>query len=55
MQKGTYTAEGIKAIADALVRGSLTAANLQSNQLNDDAKQIVRESVKDRIGFDLKL
>ena len=31
---GTYTAEGIKAVADALsVNGSLTSLNLSSNQL----------------------
>ena len=47
---------GITAIADAMrVSHSLTAADLQYNKLNDDSKQLVRESVKDRVGFDLKL
>ena len=119
VQRGTYTAAGIKAIADALARGSLTecnvrgnelddksakelakvatekcvmlfgikhdqkaadfkdkrlkppdailiandlsvshsltAADLRYNELSDDAKQLVRESVKDRVGFHLKL
>ena len=37
------------------VSHSLTAADLQFNGLNDDAKQLVRESVKGHVGFDLKL
>mgnify|MGYP001444732240 CR=1 FL=1 len=55
-QKGSYTADGVKAIADALrVSASLTAANLQNNRLDDAAKQMLRDSVKDRAGFKLEL
>ena len=53
---GTYTAEGIKAIASAIsVSASLTAADLRWNSLDLDAKQQVRDSVRGRDGFKLKL
>ena len=56
VQKGTYNAEGIHAIADALrVCSSLTTADVQYNALDDIAKQQLRDAVKDRVGFDLKL
>ena len=48
-------ADAILLTASLAVRGSLTAADLRSNQLNDDAQQLVRESVKDRVGFELML
>ena len=48
--------EGAKVLAPAIRDShSLTAADLRFNQLHDDAEQLVRESVKDRVGFDLKL
>ena len=48
--------EGIKAIADAIrVSASLTAADLRYNRLDDAAKQMLRDSVKDRAGFKLLL
>ena len=48
--------EGPRAIADAIrVSASLTAADLRINRLNDAAKQMLRESVKDRVGFKLEL
>ena len=39
------------------VSHSLTAADLHNNRLDDDAKQLVRECIRDRVaaGFDLKL
>ena len=37
------------------VSHSLTAVDLQRNMLDDEAKQSLRECVKDRVGFDLKL
>ena len=37
------------------VSRSLTAADLQYDDLDDDAKQLVRACVKGRVGFDLKL
>jgi len=47
---------GAKAIADAIgVSHSLTAADLERCNLGDQAKQMLRDCVKDRAGFDLKL
>ena len=37
------------------VSGSLTAADLRGNELSDDEKHILRESVKGRDGLDLEL
>ena len=37
------------------VSASLTAAHLQYNRLDDAAKQMLRDSVKDRAGFKLEL
>ena len=55
-QMGTYSAKGIKAVADALrVNGSLTAADLRASHLDAMAKQLLRDAVKDRRNFDLKL
>ena len=48
--------EGGKAIAKGIQdSGSLTAADLKYNRLNDEAKQMLLECVKDPVGFDLKL
>ena len=54
--KGTYDATGIQAIAAAL-RGSsvLTKLDLEINNLNDAAKQILRDVVASRDGFKLFL
>jgi Ran GTPase-activating protein (RanGAP) involved in mRNA processing and transport len=44
---GTYTAEGITAIADALrVNGGLTALNLSSNHLKDEGVSAVCEAIQ---------
>ena len=52
--KGTYSAEGIKAVADALrVNGSLTALDVRDNKLDDEAKTLLRDAVKDKSGFKL--
>ena len=45
--QGTYTAEGITAIADALrVNGGLTALNLKSNHLGDEGVSAVCETIQ---------
>jgi NLR family CARD domain-containing protein 3 len=45
--KGTYTAEGITAIADALrVNGGLTALDLSSNELKDEGVSAVCEAIQ---------
>ena len=47
--EGTYTAEGINAIADALsVNGALTSLDLERNNLNDDAKRALNEANEKR-------
>ena len=54
--KGTYTAEGIKAVANALrVSASLTKILVSGNQLDDAAKQALRSAVEGRAGFQLVL
>ena len=54
--RGTYSAEGIHAIADALrVCSSLTAADVRFNVLHKCEEQQLRDAVKDRVGFDLRL
>ena len=54
--QGTYTAEGIKALADAVsVSASLTSANLSFNQLGRDAEQLLRDAVAANVEFDLRL
>ena len=53
--KGTYTTEGIVTLSNAISVGkSLTAADLRANSLSDAAKQMLHESVKDRVGFQLE-
>ena len=45
--KGTYTAEGIKAIADALhVNASLTKISLAKNQLGEEGTKGICEALK---------
>ena len=45
--KGTYNAEGITAIADALrVNGALTALNLSNNYLNSESVSAVCEAIQ---------
>ena len=44
-----------KLLAPEIARGSLTAADLRYTNLDDQAKRVLRDCVKDRAGFDLKL
>ena len=53
--QGTYTDVGIKAIAEAMTSGSLTAADMRFNRFDDNAMKALRECVKDRAGFELRL
>ena len=47
---------GAKPLADAIaVSGSLTAANLRNNYLNDASKQLLKDAVKSKSGFNLQL
>ena len=47
--EGTYTAEGITAIADALrVNGGLTVANLMCNQLDAESIKMLAEVAKQK-------
>lgn len=56
IQKGTYTAEGITALADALrVNASLTALDVHLNQLGGGGEKVLEQAVKGRRGFDLKV
>ena len=49
-------AEGAKVLGPALaVAGVLTAADLRFNRLDDECKRMLRDAVKDRGSFDLKL
>ena len=51
-----YTPEGPKAIAEAIaVASSLTACDLRYNEFDELAKQLLRDSVKDRPSFKLEL
>ena len=53
---GTYNAEGIKAIADALrVAASLTRADVRGNRLDNAAEEQLRVSVQGREGLELLL
>ena len=46
--RGTYTAEGINAIADALrVSGSITSLNLKYNKLGDEGWCAVFDALRD--------
>ena len=54
--RGTYTAEGITAISDALrINSGLTKLDIRGNSLSDEAKDIVRKAVEGREGFVLEL
>ena len=47
--RGTYTAEGITAIADALrVNGALTMANLLGNKLDAESAKMLAEVAKQK-------
>ena len=53
---GTYTAEGIQAIANALKgNGSLTSLDARFNHLRDAGNAVLRKAVEGRAGFDLKI
>ena len=48
--------EGAKIVAEmASVMGSLTAADLRFNYMGSEAEHMLRDCVKGRAGFDLKL
>ena len=56
VQKGTYTSDGIQALADALcVSASITSLSLGDNDLSEEGKALVRKAVEGRSGFELKL
>ena len=51
---GTYTAEGITAIAEALkVTGSLTKLDLRANELDESAKAALRAVARPALELDL--
>ena len=53
---GTYTAEGITAIADALrVNGGLMALNLSINNMGGEGEASIRNAVQEKAGFELHL
>ena len=53
---GTYTADGIKAIADSIaVTPSLTQADVRYNYLVDEGKGLLTKAVEGRSGFELLL
>ena len=54
---GTYTAEGITAIADALkVTASMTRLDVRDNwDLGEEDKAVLRKAVEGRSGFELLL
>ena len=53
---GTYTAEGIKAIAQSIaVSPSLTQLNARDNDIDRKGKAALRKAVKKRAGFELLL
>jgi hypothetical protein len=54
--RGTYTAEGITAIADALrVNGALTDCNLRFNYMGEAGEASIRNAVQRKAGFELHL
>jgi hypothetical protein len=56
VQKGTYTSDGIQALADALcVSASLTWLDVSLNYLGEEGKAVLRNAVEDRSGFELLL
>jgi hypothetical protein len=53
---GTYTAEGVTAIADALrVNGGLMALNLSINNMGGEGEASIRNAVQGKAGFQLEL
>ena len=55
-QMGTYTAEGIIAVAEALkVTPSLTQLDVRFNGLGEEGETVLRTAVEGRSGFELKL
>jgi len=49
---GTYTADGIKAIAESIsVSPSLTSINLQYNSMGEEGKVLLRKAVEERAGY----
>ena len=53
---GTYTSEGIKAIADALKGNAvLTPLNVELDSLGEEGEAVLRNAVKGRSGFKLQL
>jgi hypothetical protein len=56
-QHGTYTAEGITAIADALrVNGALTECSLQYNPcIGEEGEALIRKAVQGKAGFKLRI
>jgi protein involved in polysaccharide export with SLBB domain len=56
LSNNTLSNSCVKAIADAIgVSPSLTAADVQRNRLGETEKQMLRDAVNDRAGFDLKM
>jgi hypothetical protein len=54
--EGTYTAEGITAIANALkVTSSMTHLDVRVNSLGEEGKTVLRKAIEGRSGFELKL
>ena len=55
-QKGTYNAEGITVLANALrVNASVSRLDARYNNLGDEGEAILREVVKEKPGFELLL
>ena len=53
---GTYTAEGIKAIADALKgNASMTWLDVKYNSLGKEGEAALRKAIEGRSGFELLL
>ena len=54
--KGTFTAEGITALSEALkVTASLTRLNVEYNGLGDEGRAIISSAVQGKVDFDLSL
>jgi hypothetical protein len=56
MSTGTYNAEGITAVADALrVNSSLTECNLNYNSIGSEGMTSIRNAVQGKAGFELRI
>ena len=54
--RGTYTAEGVTAIANALkVTPSMTRLDVWGNSLGKEGEAALRKAIEGRSGFELKL